>query len=132
MESLICDFVRATTLSTINPTPFDLRLHDNAVYSFSHIPQHTILGEIRGDPRNIWDIKHKDYMLISTELAIDLSCKCTRSIVTFIREENETEMLPNCTVIVIPLQDGSIRYYMKTIIDVYPGTELVYWVERSM
>ena len=124
MEQLIADFNRVTSLSVSNPTPFDLRLEDGGVVTYSYIPRDCIIGEIKGEPSYIWELKHSDYMIVASEYVLDMSrSPCPRSILTLVREENASSNAANCTIVSC---DGP-RFFLQATKNIVATSELVYF-----
>jgi hypothetical protein len=129
MEELIASFNKATCLTYHNPTGFDLVVEGWAVYTRSYIPEHTIIGEIFGEQRYIWEMNHSDYVIVDQDYVLDTSTlPSPRSIVTMVREENATNNMANCTVVTC---DGP-RFFLQATKDILPDTELVYYVLGHM
>lgn len=124
MEQLIADFNRVTSLSVSNPTPFDLRLEDGGVVTYSYIPCNCIIGEIQGDPAYIWELNHSDFMIVSEEYVLDMSrSSFPRSILTMVREENASTNMANCTIVSC---DGP-RFFLQATKNIVATSELVYY-----
>lgn len=129
MEQLITDFNRVTCLSVSNPTPFDLRLEDGGVVTYSYIPRDCIIGEIKGRPAYIWELDHSDFMIVAEEYVLDMSrCPAPRSILTFMREENASVNMANCTV--VTTEDH--RFFLQATTNIVATSELVYYVLGHM
>lgn len=94
---------------------------DGGVYCGVSIPQGTILGQIIGEPRYIWEIDHDRYMIVNRDYVIDVS-GYGHDIVTAVREENATMNAANCTIV-----DVDDHFFLQTTVDVAPHTELVYY-----
>jgi len=103
------------------------------VFSGRDIARGTILGEIAGTPRDIYDIRHTEYMMLTDSCMLDLradpeqSCEAERSILTWITEDNCTFAEVNCRILRDVSQD---RFYMQAIADIPSNTQLVYSMQR--
>lgn len=129
MEQLIADFNRITSLTVSNPTPFDLRLEDGGVVTYSYIPRDCIIGEIKGDPSYIWELDHSDYMIVAEEYVLDMSrSQLPRSILTMVREENASTNMGNCTIVSC---DGP-RFFLQATTNIVATSELVYYTLGHM
>ena len=113
-----------------------LRYVDNdppGVFSCCDIAHGTILGEIAGTPRDIYDIRHTEYMMLTDSCMLDLradperSCESERSVLTWIAEDNCTFAEVNCRILRDVTQD---RFYMQAIADIPRDTQLVYSMQR--
>ena len=113
-----------------------LRYVDNdppGVFSCCDIAHGTILGEIAGTPRDIYDIRHTEYMMLTDSCMLDLrtdperSCEGERSILTWITEDNSTFAEVNCRILRDVTQD---RFYMQAIANIPSNTQLVYSMQR--
>lgn len=129
MNDLIAEFNRVTALTVVNPTPYALVLQYGGVYSESYIPKGTVLGEVFGTQAYIWEIDHGDYMMVDQDYVLDTSeLKAPRSILTFVREENSTNNMANCTIVTT---DGP-RFFLQTTSDIPIGAEVVYFILGHM
>lgn len=131
MEELINAFnVQCTTKSThitYPPLYFD---YENRVHTTSYIYENTVLGEIKGVVKNIYEVPHADYMVLYEENVIDLSEQLIhqgcRDIITYIAEDNDSWSPVNCRL----LCNEEGRFYLKTMVPIYPHQELVYRYEE--
>jgi hypothetical protein len=133
MDGLIAQFSRSTTLHFYNPTQFELEFYNEGVHTHNRIPADTVVGEIEGDPAYIWDISHNDYIIVGEDFVLDCSKLTPRPILTMVREENSTNEYANCMIVsVVNERTGYTKFFLKTIADVWEGTELVYTVDEYM
>ena len=118
-------FSRSLNLQIKNTTPFALYMKEGSVCSAQTIRENTIIGEIRGDPCYIWELDHCDYIIIDKELVLNTR-PYKDSIISYIREENETSNTSNCFVMLAMDQNGQARFLLATKRAVQPSEELVY------
>lgn len=132
MDDLIEDFSRSLTLSVYDPTPFSLIYQYKSVYTYSYINKGTIIGEIVGKPAYIWEIDHSDYIIIDQDYVLDVSSSCNgrRSVLTLVREENDSNNAANCTI--VSTTEDTPRFFLQATTNITPDTELVYYVLRFM
>jgi hypothetical protein len=127
IDDLIEDFNRAACVSVFNQTRYDLYLENGGVFTGSYIPANVCIGQIHGDPMYIWDIDHREFIIISDDFVLDVSKMSPRPILTWIREDNQTYHEANCSIEVrqceLTCQTEIYLYSQKMI---YPGDELVY------
>lgn len=128
MDDLLMQFQRCSTLTLYNPTPFALDvLPGGAVVTKQYIPIHTVLGEIVGEPKYIWDIEHQDYMIVGDEFVLDVSMQFPRPILTYVREENMSGEPANCILVTESCDHtGTNRFFLQTTRAISPDEELVY------
>ncbi len=131
MEQLIADFNRSTVLQWYNPTFFHLDLQpQGGVITESRIPANTRIGELEGEPMYIWDMTHNDYIIVGDEFVLDISKQHPRSILNYVREENQSGNPNNCVVVTVCNHEtGETRFFLDSIYNIEPGQELVYAVE---
>lgn len=134
LEELIADFNRATVLHWYNPTPFHLSVQNGGgVITHSFIPKNTTIGEIEGEPMYIWDMTHYEYIIVGDEYVLDVSKQSPRSILSYIREENQTDLPNNCTIITTnDYNTGNTRFFLQSIRDIQIDEELVYFVPSDI
>lgn len=126
MEQLIASFNRAVSIST--STPIQLVLEDGGVVTYSPISRGTVIGEVYGTPAYIWELDHSDYIIIDQDYVLDTSTlPSPRSILTMVREENNTHNMGNCTINTVTFAEGH-RFFMQATSDIMPGSELVYYI----
>lgn len=108
-----------------NPIPFNLtRESDGGIYTYSFIRCGTILGEIRGYPAYIWEMFHSHYMIVDRDYVIDVLDEY--SILGYIREENATNNVGNCTI--VSTDEETPRFYIQATRDIVATSEMVYYV----
>jgi hypothetical protein len=117
------------------PPPL-LRYVDNdppGVFSGCRIARGAILGELAGTPRDIYEIRHTEYMILTESCVLDLrsdperSCEHERSVLTWIAEDNCTFADVNCRILRDVRED---RFYMQAIAEIARGAQLVYSMQR--
>lgn len=130
MDQLCADFVRSTQLRVYNPTPFHLYLgNDGGVFSDQSIPSYTCIGEIHGEPMYIWDMSHQDYIIVGEEFVLDVSKLVPRPILSWLREDNQSDMMSNCVINTeFDYNTGDYRFFLFTTAPINEGDELVYSV----
>lgn len=125
----------AWTQQTGLPPPL-LRYIDNdppGVFSGCRIARGAILGELAGTPRDIYDIRHTEYMMLTDSCMLDLradperSCEHERSVLTWVTEDNSTFAEVNCRILRDLSED---KFYMQAIADIARGEQLVYSMQR--
>jgi hypothetical protein len=97
----------------------------SGVFCAAPIAQGTIIGEIIGVPRYIWEIDHDMYVIVDQDYVLDVSN--TNGVLVCIREENSTMNMANCTVV-----SDEARFFFQATVDIPPHTELVYYVISSL
>lgn len=130
MDQLCADFVRATQLRVYNPTNFHLHIGpEGGVVADQKIPAYTCIGEIQGDPMYIWDMSHQDYIIVGEEFVLDVSKLTPRPILSWLREENQTDMVNNCVINTeFNHATGEHKFFLFTTAPINEGDELVYSV----
>jgi len=117
------------------PPPL-LRYVDNdppGVFSGCRIARGAILGELAGTPRDIYEIRHTEYMILTESCVLDLrsdperSCEHERSVLTWITEDNCTFAEVNCRILRDVRED---RFYMQAIAEIRRNAQLVYSMQR--
>lgn len=135
MENELCEaFNRGTQLQIYNPTPFDLYLGiGGGVFSNQQIYSYTYIGELEGECVYIWDMPHYDYLIVGDEFVLDPSQLSPRPILTWMREENQSDNIANC-VIRMEVNDhtGETKFFVWTTRRIDIGEELVYTVVDYM
>ena len=128
MEELCSDFARSTQLQIHNPTSFQLYLNvGGGVFSSQQLFAHTCIGEIEGVPMYIWDVDHNDYMIVDDEFVVDVSQTCPRSILTWVRDENQSDAVANCVIRMdVNETTRETRFFLWTTARLDEGDELVY------
>lgn len=123
MDQLIASFQRGASISFANQTGFDLDwVPGQGVWTKQGIHAGTCLGMLEGVVRDIWDVKHSEYMFVDAERVLDVSSSTSpRNILTLLRDDNESKHSPNCYVVVF----GS-NCFLYVATDVAAGSELVY------
>ncbi len=131
MEDLIAEFNRATVLQWYNPTHFNLEVAvGGGVLTNSFIKNGTVIGEIEGEPMYIWDMNHHDYIIVGDEFVLDVSRQSPRNILSYVREENQSNSPNNCIIeTVVQVHTGDTRFFLQSIRDIHIGEELVYLVD---
>jgi hypothetical protein len=90
------------------------------------IPVGSLIGEIRGDTIYIWDITHSNYLFIDEDIVLDVSAALPRTVLSFIRDDNQSNTTKNC---MIQVQQDDItcqtRFFVYSTRDIYMGEELV-------
>lgn len=129
MEELIAEFTRCNTLTWKNDSMFELyyNAEEKAVIAKQRIRAGECLGEIYGLPTYLWDVKHDQYMFIDEDMVLDVSQNMPRTILTLLRDENQSHAPSNCTIVVQQAHDRAMtHFYVITITDIYVGDEIVY------
>lgn len=129
MDSLINDFARLLQ-------PLFYRGESGGVYCRERIPTGTVLCEVVGTRRYIWEIEHTEYVIIDRDYVMDIrgirSDGACRTILSAIREENATASGANCTISVIEDEGAKgaegARFFIRATRDIEPGEEIVYYV----
>lgn len=105
---------------------------DGGVYCATPIPAGMIIGEVRGEPKYIWEIDHERFVIVDKEYVIDVSSE--HSVVSRIREENATMNRANCTIVSVvgDSESGEASFFFQTVADIPEYTELVYYVIGHM
>lgn len=134
MEALCEEFARATQLRVYNPTAFDLYINiGGGVFSNQQIYAYTFIGEIEGECQYIWDVTHHDYIIVGDEFVLDASQLSPRPILTWVREENQTESMSNCVIrMEVNETTGVTKFFLWTTRRIDVGEELVYTVVDYM
>lgn len=102
-DELCAEFTRATQLRVYNPTLFDLFIGDGGgVFSSQQIYKYTFIGELHGTPEYLSNVTHNDYLILDDVFVLDVSINVAttsqRSILTWIRNECETDSPCNCII----------------------------------
>lgn len=128
------DFERATHIRIYNPTPFHLYIGpERGVHAGQKIPAYTCIGEIEGEPTYIWDMSHQDYIIVGDEFVLDVSKLLPRPILSWLREENQTDMFNNCMIQTEHNEHtGETRFLLYTTRPIEDGDELIYTVVDYM
>lgn len=128
MEELCADFARSTQLQVYNSTPFQLYLGvGGGVFAGERFLAYTCIGEIVGLPAYIWDLDHHDYLIVDDEYVLDVSLLSPRSILTWMREENQTDSLSNCVIrMEVNEKTQESRFFLWTTKRIDVDEELVY------
>jgi hypothetical protein len=135
MDDIIEVFHRATTLTTYNPSSYNIEMYQGSLFTTTYIPKDTCLGEIHGDHEYTWDISFEDvqtkYLILTEDFALDVSKERPRNILSYIRYCTEgltptTEA--NCQFIITNYTNGDIRVFLYTMKDIQPNEELLYEV----
>jgi hypothetical protein len=125
MDHLTDVFSRSLNIRVRNNTPYDLYIREGAVYSGQTIRGDEIIGEIMGDPSYIWELNHNSYIIIDREFVLDTR-RYNDSIISYVREENETSNTSNCFVRIAIDHNGQARFLLVTKKEIQPCEELVY------
>lgn len=111
-----------------NDSYFSLEYDENtqSVISREYIAAGTCLGQIYGEPTYIWDITHSDYMFVDEDMVLDVSKNVPRTMLTLLRDDNQTNSLDNCAIHV-EQDDKKFQtcFFVYTTRDIYPGQEVV-------
>lgn len=101
----------------------------DGVYSGGWIPRDAVLGEIEGTPRDIYEIHHTEYMLLTDSCVLDLrsdparSCRDERALLSWANEDNETFAAVNCRLV---REVRANRFYLQAVRDIAPDDAIVY------
>lgn len=134
MEQLCVDFARSTQLQVYNPTSFHLYIGgEQGVHAGQKIAAYTCIGELEGEPMYIWDIGHQDYIIVGDEFVLDVSQLSPRPILSWLREENQTDKFNNCVIrTVVDERTGDTRFFLWTTCPIQEDDELIYSVVDYM
>lgn len=135
MENELCEaFNRSTQLRVYNPTTFDLYIGvGGGVFSNQQIFAYTYIGELEGECEYIWDITHFDYLIVGDEFVLDPSKLSPRPVLTWMREENQSDIHANCVIrMEVNETSGETKFYVWTIRRIDIGEELVYTIVDYM
>lgn len=126
MEQLIADFQKVATLTIVNNTLYQLYYDGTGVMSVDYIAKGSYIGEIPGVPQYIWDISHTEYVLVDEDMVLDVSMN-RQSILTYLREDSQSENVANCQIIVEhDDQQKETRVFVVATENIVPGQEIVY------
>lgn len=103
---------------------------DGGVYCAAPIPAGTMIGEVRGEPKYIWEIDHDRYVIVDEDYILDVTTEY--DVVSRIREENATANGANCTVVSVAGDNGQNSFFFQAVTDIPAYTELVYYVIGHM
>ncbi len=134
-ENELCEvFARATQLRVYNPTSFDLYIGvGGGVFSNQQIYAYTFLGELQGECEYIWDVTHYDYLIVGEEFVLDASKLSPRPILTWVREENQSDNFANCVIrMEVNERTGETKFFLWSTKRIDVGEELVYTVVDYM
>ena len=123
--SNLTEMFAASAISVKNPTQIALYVKNNALYANQVIMENTIIGEIYGDPAYIWEIQHNHYILINNDMVLDI-LRYMDSVISYVREENQTYQMSNCYIRMITEKDCTTRFFLITKGMIMPHEELVY------
>lgn len=101
----------------------------NGVITKQHIPSGACIGEIMGEPKYIWDMRHSEFIFIDEDMVVDVSKVLPRQILSFIREDNQSEYPYNCEIIVKDTPE-EMRFFLYATRVIYPNEEIVYKITR--
>lgn len=129
MESLIACFNRQIEVSGYSQrgNHYDLRFDEvnGCVVTMQPIPANSCIGEIYGVPAYIWDMTHGEYVFIDEDMVLDVSGQPKRQILSLIRENNQTNEMPNCELI-IESDEKTFHCYVVSTRPIQSGDEIVY------
>lgn len=93
----------------------------------THVPAWTILGELEGTPRDISELYHTDYVVLTETWVLDVRLDYgERSVLTWVAEDNDTYAPPNCRIV----RDlATQQFFLQTTVPIGANTELVYSIE---
>lgn len=128
MDQIISSFAQGMRMQVPNDSHFSLEYneHTQQVISKQFIPAGSCLGQIYGEPMYIWDISHSQYMFVDEDMVLDISKNVPRTILTLVRDDNETDNHNNCMIQVE--QDNSCfhnYFFLYSTRDIQPGDEIV-------
>lgn len=101
----------------------------------TYLPAGTLLGELEGTPRDISEVYHADYLVLTETWVLDVrpdygggvTGDADRSVLTWVAEDNDTYAPANCRIV----RDlATQRFFLQTTVPVGANTELVYSIER--
>lgn len=126
MEELLSAFGKCNLKPVYQRSPYFFFDYENNLCTTSYIAENTVLGEIKGVVKNIYDIHHTDYMILYDENVLDVSEQLiyqgSRDIITYMPEDNYSWNHANC--ILFRNEEG--RFYLKTRHSILPHQALVY------
>lgn len=130
MDMLIATFHRSVAVDHENGSPFLLAISEcGGVIAHEHIPVGSCIGELAGTPCYIWDIHHTEYIIVGEDMVLDLA-HTRRTVLSFVREENETSSPCNCRVAIeSDVHMSKHRCFVYALRAIQPGEELVYAVD---
>lgn len=127
-DALLSAFSKGIQINIPNDSYFSLEYneHTQQVIAKQFIPAGTCLGQIYGEPTYIWDICHSDYMFVDEDMVLDVSKNVPRTMLTLIRDDNQTDHPKNC-VIYVEQDDRTFQnfFLVHSVKDIYPGDEVV-------
>lgn len=132
MNELIAQFNRSTCIEyTKTACNYDIEYDEfiNGVRAKQYIQCGALIGEILGDPKYIWDMRHSEFIFIDEDMVVDVSKVLPRQILSFIREDNQSEYPYNCEIIVKDTPN-ELRFFLCATRVIYPNEEIVYKITR--
>lgn len=130
MEELLNAFEKCSLKTAYQQPPFFFFDYENHLCTTSYLYENTILGEIKGVVKNIYEISHADYMVLYDEAVLDVSeqvlLQGCRDIITYMPEDSHSWKHANCVL----FRNEEGRFYLKTLHSILPHQELVYRYEH--
>lgn len=128
-DDLIAAFNRAMLVSGASNYACNYNLScdgtDACVRTDTFIPSGACIGELYGEPRYIWDMTHSEYVFIDEDMVVDVSAQSPRQVLSFLREDNQSDQHVNAEIIVQETSE-ELHFYVFSTRPIFPGEEIVY------
>lgn len=115
---------------------YPLRYDNGAVLTTTFIPNAACIGEMVGNQAYIWEMHHSEYIFIDDDLVLDVSAIIPRPILSLMKDDNQSDLAPNCTIQIKEHCDSAGRYklsfWLLATRPIFPNEELVYDHRRTL
>jgi hypothetical protein len=131
MEELACLFMRSASVVGVSDRGQCFRLAlergPERVVALEPIPVGAVIGRLDGRPCYIWEVAHSEYLFVDDDLILDVSHAVPRQILSFLRDDNQSEHIANCEIGVKYGTDGGPDGFLLVATrPIAAGEELVY------